>query len=65
MSKKYKLNSKYKYTLKDFEKASECIVDQYSKYSINGDYLNGRQTLGVLLKIYFWNKYSKFYKVST
>jgi hypothetical protein len=53
MSKKYKLNSKYKYTLKDFEKASECIVDQYSKYSINGDYLNGRQTLGVLLKIYF------------
>jgi predicted metalloendopeptidase len=33
-------------TIIGFEKASECIVDQYSKYSIEGDHLNGKQTLG-------------------
>lgn len=33
-------------TIHDFEKASECIVDQYSKYSVEDDFLNGKQTLG-------------------
>lgn len=33
-------------TINDFEKASECIVDQYSKFSLYGEPLNGKQTLG-------------------
>jgi hypothetical protein len=33
-------------TIEDFEHASECIVNQYSEYSIGDEHLNGRQTLG-------------------
>ena len=33
-------------TIADFERVSQCIVDQYSQYSIEGDHLNGKQTLG-------------------
>ena len=33
-------------TIEDFEKASECMVEQYSKYKIEGEFLNGRRTLG-------------------
>ncbi len=33
-------------TIEDFEHASECIVNQYSEYTIGDENLNGRQTLG-------------------
>jgi predicted metalloendopeptidase len=33
-------------TIEDFKKASECIVEQYSQYKIDDEFLNGRQTLG-------------------
>ena len=33
-------------TIEDFKKASECIADQYSKYKVDEEYLNGKQTLG-------------------
>ncbi|XP_023678299.1 endothelin-converting enzyme 2b isoform X1 [Paramormyrops kingsleyae] len=29
-----------------FKNRTECMVDQYSQYAINGEHINGRQTLG-------------------
>ncbi|XP_041377327.1 neprilysin-1-like [Gigantopelta aegis] len=34
-------SSKTKFTSK-----AQCLIDQYSKYQINGDYIRGKQTLG-------------------
>lgn len=33
-------------TVESFKNATECIVDQYSKFKIEGESINGRQTLG-------------------
>ena len=33
-------------TIDDFTKASECMVDQYSKFNISGESINGKLTLG-------------------
>lgn len=33
-------------TIERFQKRTECLVQQYSSYSINGQPLNGKQTLG-------------------
>lgn len=29
-----------------FKSRTECMVDQYSQYTINGEHINGKQTLG-------------------
>lgn len=29
-----------------FGQRTECMVDQYSRYTINGEHINGKQTLG-------------------
>lgn len=29
-----------------FKNRTECMVDQYSQYTINGEHINGKQTLG-------------------
>lgn len=29
-----------------FKNRTECMVDQYSQYTINGERINGKQTLG-------------------
>ncbi|XP_055369767.1 endothelin-converting enzyme 2b isoform X2 [Betta splendens] len=29
-----------------FRKRTECMVDQYSSYTVNGEHINGKQTLG-------------------
>ncbi len=33
-------------TIQNFEKASECMVEQYSKFKLAGEQINGKQTLG-------------------
>ncbi|GAB6026306.1 Peptidase M13 [Chamberlinius hualienensis] len=33
-------------TMEQFQKRTQCMVDQYSNYTENGENLNGRQTLG-------------------
>ena len=33
-------------TIEAYSNASNCIAEQYSEYSINGEYLNGKITLG-------------------
>jgi membrane metallo-endopeptidase-like protein 1 len=33
-------------TIERFKKATECIVKQYSSYKVEGESVNGRQTLG-------------------
>ena len=33
-------------TIATFKNASECVVQQYSRYKIENEYLNGRMTLG-------------------
>ncbi len=33
-------------TIDAFNKAAQCIVDQYSAYKINGENINGKRTLG-------------------
>ena len=33
-------------TIERFQKRTECLVQQYSSYTINGQPLNGKQTLG-------------------
>jgi predicted metalloendopeptidase len=33
-------------TIENFKNASECMVEQYSKFKVNDEPLNGRQTLG-------------------
>lgn len=35
-------------TIERFQKRTECLVQQYSSYTINGQPLNGKQTLGML-----------------
>ena len=29
-----------------FKSRTQCMVDQYSQYTINGEHINGKQTLG-------------------
>lgn len=29
-----------------FRQRTECMVDQYSRYLVNGEHVNGKQTLG-------------------
>jgi membrane metallo-endopeptidase-like protein 1 len=36
-------------TIEDFKEASECMAEQYSKFMIDTEYLNGRQTLGIII----------------
>ena len=33
-------------TIKQFENVSQCMVEQYSKFKISNENLNGKQTLG-------------------
>lgn len=33
-------------SLEAFRQRTECMVDQYSRYTINGEHVNGKQTLG-------------------
>jgi membrane metallo-endopeptidase-like protein 1 len=33
-------------TIDEFNKAAQCIVDQYSNYKTNGENINGKRTLG-------------------
>lgn len=33
-------------TIDKFKKRTDCVVNQYSDYSINGKHINGKQTLG-------------------
>jgi predicted metalloendopeptidase len=35
-------------TIERFQKRTECLIQQYSSYTINGQPLNGKQTLGML-----------------
>ena len=37
-------------TIQNFKTASECIIDQYSSFIVEGEKLNGRQTLGKLIR---------------
>ncbi|RWS12030.1 endothelin-converting enzyme 2-like protein [Dinothrombium tinctorium] len=33
-------------TIKNFEERIKCFIDQYNAYEVNGDHINGKQTLG-------------------
>ena len=33
-------------TINNFKDRMECFVKQYGKYQLNGDHVNGKQTLG-------------------
>ncbi|XP_071439614.1 endothelin-converting enzyme homolog isoform X2 [Hetaerina americana] len=33
-------------TIQKFKEQTECVINQYSKYEINGQHINGKQTLG-------------------
>lgn len=32
-------------TIENFKNATQCMIEQYSKFDVNGEMLNGRQTL--------------------
>lgn len=38
-------------TIDNFKQQTQCIVDQYSKFQLDGLNLNGKQTLGLLVLV--------------
>lgn len=35
-------------TVNKFKEATECMMKQYSNFNVNGHYINGKRTLGIL-----------------